>query len=141
MLLQLAMAHMKSTRAFWGFRQAQVLTQEKSLFVALTGEGVNLGVVSFLLCQQLGLALLKDSLDDKLVLELLVGATDAYGGVLEDELGVALGGEGSDEVQLALGQFDHGLLAVAAKEKFANYPGMLPISTTKQESKRNIAGK
>lgn len=25
------------------------------------------------------------------------------------------------------------------KEKFANYPGMLPISTTKQESKRNIA--
>jgi hypothetical protein len=26
------------------------------------------------------------------------------------------------------------------KEKFANYPGMLPISTTKRENTTNIAG-
>jgi hypothetical protein len=50
----------------------------------------------------------------------LVGPADADGGVLEDELGVALGGERADEVELALGEFDEGFLSARAEDQLAD---------------------
>lgn len=74
------------------------LVEEERLFVALGGEGVNLGVVAFFFSEKLFLAFFKGALDDELVVEVLVRSADADGRVLEDELGVALGGEGANEV-------------------------------------------
>lgn len=72
--------------------EVQGLVEEECLLVALRSKGVDLSVLAFFLGQKFGLALLKDALDDELVLKVLVGTTDADGGVLEDELRVALGG-------------------------------------------------
>ena len=72
--------------------QVQCLVKQEGLLVTFASKSVDLGVLSFLLGEQLGLTFLEDSLDNELVLEVLVGAADADGGVFEDELRVALGG-------------------------------------------------
>lgn len=54
-------------------------------------------------------------------MEVLVGAADADGGVFEDEFGVALGREGSDEVELALGEFDQAFLGARSEDVFADW--------------------
>jgi len=53
-------------------------------------------------------------------LEILAGSSDAGSGILEDELRVALGRQRSNEIQLALGEFYHRLLAVIAKKELAH---------------------
>lgn len=101
--------------------EVQGLVEQKRLFVALAGEGVNLGVVALFLGEKLLLALLKGALDDELVVKVLVRAADANGRVLEDELRVALGGEGADEVELALGKLDEGFLCAVAEDQLSDW--------------------
>lgn len=72
--------------------QVQCLVKQERLLVTFASKSINLGVLSFLFGEQLGLAFLEDSLNNELVLEVLVGAADADGGVFEDELGVAFRG-------------------------------------------------
>lgn len=102
------------------------LVEEKGLFVTLTGESVNLGVVTLFLGEQLLFAFFKRALDDELVVEVLVRAADADGGVFEYELGVTLGGEGADEIQLTLRQLDEGFLGAGAEDQLSDW-GMLAI--------------
>jgi hypothetical protein len=90
--------------------EMESLVEEKRLFVALGGKGVNLGVVAFFFGEELSFAFFKGTLDDELVVKVLIRSADANGRVLEDELGVALWGEGADEVELALGKLDEGFL-------------------------------
>jgi len=59
-------------------------------------------------------------LDDELVLKLLARAADGGGGVLEDELRVALDRARADEIKLTLGNLDDGLLGAVTKDEFAN---------------------
>lgn len=66
--------------------EAQSLVEQKRLFVTFAHECVNLGVLSFFVCEQLSFSFLEDALDDELVLVILVGPSDANGRVLEDEL-------------------------------------------------------
>ena len=98
----------------------QGLVEQEGLLVTLGGEGVDLRVLALLIREQLGLALFENALGDELVVEVLVGSADADGRVLEDELGVALGGERADEVELALGKFYEGFLGAGAEDKLAN---------------------
>jgi hypothetical protein len=92
------------------------LIKKERLLVSLRGKRVDLGVLALFLGEQVGLAFLVDALYDKLILIVLTSSPDSDSGVFEDELRVAFGGEGSDDVELALGQFDHGFLAITAKE-------------------------
>ncbi len=102
--------------------KVQGLVEQERLFVALPREDVRVRLSAFALLvgKQLGLALFVDSLHNELVLEVLGGAPDSGGCVLEDELGVSLGRKWPDEVELALGQVDHGLLVAGAKEELAD---------------------
>lgn len=61
-------------------------------------------------------------------MEVLVGATDADGRVLEDELGVALGGKRSDEIKLALREFTEGLLRAGAEDQLADWRLLANVS-------------
>jgi hypothetical protein len=82
------------------------LVEEKGLFVSLGFKGVECSVFAFFLSKELRFAFLEDTLNGKLVLVVLVGATDTDGGIFKDELGVALGRQRADEVKLALRQLD-----------------------------------
>lgn len=95
--------------------QPQILAEQKDPLVLVRWRNSSLLCV-FLV--KLGLAFLVRALDDKLVRELLGGAADKSGRVLEDELAVAFDGERADDVQLALGQLDDVFLAGVAKEVF-----------------------
>ena len=103
------------------YSQMKGFVEQESLLVTFGGKGVDLSVFSFFFCEQLCLPFFVDSLNDELILEVLSGAADLSGGVLEDELRVALGGEGSDEVELALRQVGQGFLVASSENEFANY--------------------
>ena len=96
------------------------LVKKEGLFVTFCSKGGYLGVFTLLVGQQLGLAFFINTLNDQLVLKILASSSDAGGGVFEDEFGISLGGEWSNEIKLALRQFYHGFLIVAAKKELAN---------------------
>jgi hypothetical protein len=98
--------------------ELQALVEQKSLLVLVAAKSVD--GVALALLKQILLALLVCALDDELVLELLAGAADSGGGVLEDELRVALDGARADEVQLALWNLYEGLFGRVTKDDLAD---------------------
>jgi hypothetical protein len=81
---------------------------------------IDVAVLTGLVLEQLLLAFLVYSGYDELVVVLGARAADGRSGVLVDELGVALEGQWADDVELAVWDFDDGLLRRVAKEPFAN---------------------
>ena len=78
------------------------------------------GTLSVVVVGQLLFTLFKSSLDDQLILELLACASDGGCCVLEDEFRITLGRKGADQIQLALGYFDDGLLGGIPEDIFAH---------------------
>lgn len=113
--------------AYFG-AEVQGLIKEEDFLVLIGTVTATLFVV---VLSKLLLTFLVGPLDYQLVLKFLAGATDRGGGVLEDELGVTLGRQRANEIELTLGDFDDGFLGSIPKEKFAHYKGVVSGSLKK----------
>lgn len=78
--------------------ELQALVEQERLLVLVAAERVYVGGFLSFFLEQILLSLFVCALDDELVLELLACAADAGGGVLEDELRVALDGARADQI-------------------------------------------
>ena len=101
--------------------EADALIEQEGLLVLIGVGATSSALLVLVFSLEIFLALLVDTLDDELILKLLAGAADGAVCVGEDELAVAFGRVGADEVELALGDFDDGFLGGGvAEEVFAS---------------------
>jgi hypothetical protein len=97
----------------------QVLREQKNLLVSVPTQ-LLIQLLVLVAVSKFLLAFFERALDDELVLEFLIRFADARDGVFEDELGVALWGERTDEVELALGELDEGLGGGGGEDVFSD---------------------